>query len=127
MTQRHLDPTDYDRRGDRIACRHSGHYAADGLPECKGDSCTGHTIGCGQGSIVCQRHTDRLTQPVVTLVTSKGQQVITCGGPNEAANLALTLVGDGWTATVDPATYAWAQDPANFDQANSWGVKAATR
>lgn len=60
---------------------------------------------------------------IVTLTTGPGRQVIRCAGPHEAAQLALTLQCDGWDATVDPYTYSWAHDSANFDQANAWGVK----
>lgn len=62
----------------------------------------------------------------VTLTTGTGRQLIRCAGPNEAANLALTLQCDGWQATVDPFTYSWAHDPANFDSANVWAIRITT-
>lgn len=59
-----MDATlDIARDGSRITCRHSWHYGPDGLPTCREDDCHGLTIGCGQGSIVCRRHLDRLTPP----------------------------------------------------------------
>lgn len=63
--------TDYtrlpDRNGEPIACLHSWHYAADGLPIChdgsQGRRCEGFTVQCGKGHAPCERHADR--RPVV--------------------------------------------------------------
>lgn len=67
----------------------------------------------------------RRNRPAVTVRTGTGETTITCAGQNEAAQLALTLACDGWTARLDVDTLEWIDNEANFDQHNAGIIRRA--
>lgn len=79
-------------------CLHPWHNAEDGFPTCKGETCTGRTVACGQGLIDCPRHA-RPTAPARAL-TAADEAEITNRLAGTVARRVATTGEDFATATT---------------------------